>query len=433
MLFVNPINQRQNWSGGVRFKPQSIHYPRSEAELIAHVTQARCEEQTLRLVGAGHSFPPLIQTPHHLVSLDRWQGIESVDISRMTAWVKAGTRLYNLNAELHKLGLALANLGDIDRQSIAGAVSTATHGTGLSLGNVSTQVTGLRLLCADGQIHRLDAQHPWFKAACVSLGALGIITAVELKVQPAYRLKLELRKAKLSEVLDDLDALLATHRHVEFFVFPGSEYVQLKLTNQSDEAPSARWQQHLNDLLLENMAFWGLSEISRRVPGATSKVAQLCGAAISNQVQVDDSHKIFANKRWTRFEEMEYNVPLGAFRTCLEGVLALIQEENLPVHFPIECRFVAADENWLSPSYQRPGAYLAVHQYRGMPWRYYFRMAEWIFKSHDGRPHWGKQHFLKYADFEQLYPRWADFQALRSELDPQHIFLNDYLRPIMRP
>lgn len=419
-----------NWSGGVRFTPTAILFPRSEAEIQELVNKARSEGRCVRLVGAGHSFTPLIETSDYLVSLDAWQGIEQIEVDQQVVWVKAGTRLFRLNEALLAHGLAMVNLGDVNRQSIAGAASTGTHGTGQQLGSVATQIVALRLVSADGQLHTLTPEHPWFDAARVSLGALGIVTAVALQVRPAYKLRLELRKARLEQVLAELPQLLEQHRHLEFFAFPGSPYVQLKISDISDAPSSSRFKQSLNDLLLENLAFWGLSEISRRVPGSTSLVAKICGLAVSDQVQVDQSAYIFGNHRMTRFEEMEYNLPAEHFEERLQALLELIGRERFRVHFPIECRFVQADQIWLSPAYERASAYIAVHQYTGMPWQDYFQAAEQLFLEVAGRPHWGKRHFLRAADFDLLYPRWRDFQTLRQQLDPQGLFLNPHLQQV---
>lgn len=422
---------RRNWSGSLVFQPQRYVLPDSEAVLATLVAETARRGQRLRVVGAAHSFTPLIETADTLVSLDAWQGIEQLDIERQQVWVRAGTRLHRLNRELAAYGLALANLGDIDHQSIAGASSTGTHGTGLGLGNLASQVVGLRLITADGQVHTLHAEHPWLPAARVSLGALGVISAVALQVVPAYRLRLELRKALLQDVLADLPRLLAQHRHVEFFVFPGSPYVQLKLSDPSTEAISPRWKQAANEFLLENMAFWGLSELSRRVPASTARVARLCGWALSDQVQVDDSWRIFANQRWTRFQEMEYALPLDAFEATLTTLLDRIARERVRVHFPIECRFSQGDDAWLSPAHGRDSAYIAVHQYQGMPWQAYFQLAESLFVSAQGRPHWGKHHFLGAAELSALYAHWEAFGELRAQLDPQGHFLNPHLTRLM--
>ncbi|MGV3524381.1 MAG: D-arabinono-1,4-lactone oxidase [Candidatus Sericytochromatia bacterium] len=421
-----------NWSGSLVFQPQQLCLPDSEAALQTLVAQTAQRGQRLRVVGAAHSFTPLIETSDTLVSLDAWQGIEQLDIERQQVWVRAGTRLHRLNRELAAYGLALANLGDIDHQSIAGAISTGTHGTGLGLGNLSSQVVGLRLITADGQVHTLDAQHPWLPAARVSLGALGVISAVALQVVPAYRLRLAIRKALLQDVLAELPRLLAAHRHVEFFVFPGSPHVQLKLSDLTTEAISPRWQQAANELLLENMAFWGLSELSRRVPASTAAVARLCGWAVSDQVQVDDSWRIFANQRWTRFQEMEYALPLEAFADTLTTLLERIAREQVRVHFPIECRFSQGDDAWLSPAHGRDSAYIAVHQYQGMPWQDYFRRAESVFVPAGGRPHWGKHHFLGAQELAACYPEWASFAKLRAQLDLQGCFLNPHLARLLQ-
>jgi FAD-linked oxidoreductase len=425
----------QNWSGALRFQPQAIVYPRSETEIAACVQQAAQAGHKLRLIGAGHSFSPLIHTPDVLMSLDHFQGILRFDIATGEVEVKAGTRLYQLSQALAKLGRALENLGDIDRQSIAGAISTGTHGTGLGFGGLATQVTGLWLITANGETHFCSAtENPeLFAAARVSLGTLGVISRVRVRTVPRFRLELQQHKESVTDVLAKLPQTLAENRHFEFFYFPHTDVAQTKYSNPTEAEPTTGWKDLLHDLVMENLAFKGLSEISRRVPGAPIPVAKTCGAALSSRTKISDSYRVFAVPRLVKFNEMEYCLPLDAFPEAFQELKKLIATQRLAVHFPIECRFGRGDDIWLSPAYGRDSAYIAVHQYQGMPYHDYFRQAEQIFRAHGGRPHWGKMHDLRAADFAGLYPHWDAFGGMRARLDPQGVFLSPYLQRLLEP
>lgn len=418
-----------NWSGGVVGQPEQIVTPSSLDKIVDLVKTAVSQHKQIRLVGAGHSFTPVAQTNSILMSLDNYQGIEAVDKEAGLVTVRAGTRLYQLGTALHENGLAQVNLGDINQQSIAGAVSTGTHGTGADLQTIATQIAALKLVNGRGELITIDESDPdMLNAARISLGMLGIIVEVTLRVVPAYKLHLISQPANLDGILMDLE----THkqnRHFEFFWFPYTKTVQFKRMNLTDEPSTTEgigtW---LNDVVIENGALWLASTISRFFPSTTPSICKLSGRFLSKVEKVNDSYEVFAATRTVRFEEMEYNVPANSFIACLRDIEAEIERQQFPVNFPVECRFVKADDIWLSPAYQRDAGYIAVHVFKGKPYRPYFEAIEAIFQKYNGRPHWGKRHTFTPAQVQAAYPKAADFLQLRAQFDPQGIFLNDHVR-----
>lgn len=428
-----PIRWR-NWSGSAHSRPRAFVQPRDLDDLARLVGEYGRDGRQVRVVGDGHSFTPLARTDDVLLSLDQLQGIESVDRERGTARVWAGTRLKRLGDELLAQDLAQENLGDIDVQSIAGAISTGTHGTGIDFGTIATQVTGLTLVTASGDIIECsDEQRPdVFKAAQVSLGALGVIAAVTLRVVPAKRLRFESRRERLDTTLANLERYKHENSHFEFFWMPYTPWVQAKFLNPTEDAPSAGniWGT-LNKILLENGLYWVLSECCRIMPPATRTVSRISAWGIASVSETDYSHRLFATPRAVKFQEMEYNIPAQDFPAVLGEIRALLERQRFDVHFPIECRFVRGDDIWLSPAYGRDSAYIAVHMYRGMPYERYFRAVEEVYQPYQGRPHWGKMHTLDAATLASRYPRWDDFRRVRAALDPHGLFLNDYLRTLL--
>lgn len=424
----------RNWSGSVACTPQNFAHPSTIEELRKLVLQASTAGGQVRVVGAGHSFTPLVQTSDTLISLDNWQGIEhveKVDERQDIVTVRAGTKLSTLGKLLHEHGLAQENLGDIDVQSIAGAISTGTHGTGIQFGTIATQVVGLILLTAQGEeLECSPEERPdIFKAAQVSLGSLGILTHVKLRTVPSKRLHYRSHRESLESCLEHLESYKQENSHFEFYWLPYTKWVQTKFANETEATPNAGslWST-INQVALENGLYWLLSEACRLFPRLTPTISRISAMGISPIDEVDYSHLIFATPRWVRFQEMEYNIPVEHFTTVLTEVKRCIEKHNFEVHFPIECRFVRGDDIWLSPAYQRDSAYIAVHMYRGMRYKDYFQAIEEIYQHYQGRPHWGKMHTLTAEQLASLYPRWEDFKRIRTQLDPQGLFLNDYLR-----
>jgi FAD-linked oxidoreductase len=422
-----------NWSGIARAIPRTVHYPNSIEEVVDVVRTCLLERRKLRVVGSGHSFTAIVATDDVLVSMDHMQGIVSVDAQAGTATVWAGTKLKLLGVLLHAEGLAQENLGDIDVQSIAGAISTGTHGTGLQFGNISTQVVGLTIVTGTGEVlHCTERSHPeLFKAMQISLGALGVIVQVTLRLRASYRLRYESSRMPLSSCLEQLPTLVAKHRNFEFYWFPYAEPCQLKLMNETLEEPTPRkLSNYFSDIVMENIAFGAISELSRRVPALSAPISRFCAAGFPVYSKVEQSHRIFATQRLVRFNEMEYNLPADAMKDVIREMRETMERERYRVHFPIECRYAQGDDIWLSPAYGRDSAYIAVHMYKGMPHERYFADMERIFLRYGGRPHWGKLHSLESDHLRERYPMWDRFREVRASLDPEGIFASPYLRKV---
>ena len=425
--------QWSNWSGSVQSTPRQIVKPVSIDELAHLMKMYGRDERHVRVVGAGHSFMPLVRTDDILMSLENLQGVTDVNIEQNNITVRSGTWLKNLGDDLFKHGLAQENLGDINVQSIAGAVSTGTHGTGIAYGSLATQVEGFTLITADGErlVCSEERNPDIFKAAQVSLGTLGIIAEVTLRVVPAKRLHFKSHRESLEQCIANLERYKQENDHFEFYWFPYTQWVQTKFLNQTTEpaSKSSLWG-NFNKIVLENGVYWLLSELNRIQPKLSKTISTISAQGIASVDEVNYSHLLFSTPRVVRFQEMEYNIPAEHFSTVLAEIEACVEREHFQVHFPVECRFVHADDIWLSPAYQRESAYIAVHMYRGMPYKAYFEAIEAIFQRYQGRPHWGKMHTQTAHSLEKLYPRWDDFRRVRASLDPKGIFLNSYLKTL---
>ena len=425
-----------NWSESVACQPAAIRYPQSLEEMVAIVNECRREGRGLRVVGSGHSFTPLVATDGVLISLDRYSGLEQIDVAARTATVRGGTKIKALGELLSRHGLAQENLGDIDAQSIAGAISTGTHGTGLTLGSLSTQVIGLTLVTGAGEVLRCsESERPEIlRAAQVSLGALGIIASVTLRLVPAYRLEYVWQRETLGGCLDQLGRNTLDNRNFEFYWLPHTDTVMTKRMNVSQSNTHSQLRhslRHYQELVLENSVLWLISEACRHFPAITPLASGLIAGLISSGADINDSHKIFATPRLVKFQEMEYSLPVENMAVALEAIDRCIRQRRFQVHFPLECRVVRGDGIDLSPAAGRDSAYIAVHMYKGMAYREYFAAMEFILRSYGGRPHWGKLHSLTARELAPLYPRWDHFQAVRASLDPDGVLLNPYLRSIL--
>jgi FAD-linked oxidoreductase len=428
------MTQWRNWSGSVTSIPAEYHKPRTLEEVVAIVQRCKVEGKKIRVVGSGHSFSPLVATDSLLISLDGYTGLEHTDSTACTATVKAGTKLKELGQLLSAQGLAQENLGDINEQSIAGAISTGTHGTGIQFGSISTQVIELTLVTGNGEVVNCSETENrlLFKAAQVSLGALGIIISVTLKLIPAYMLRIDIKKKSLTECLAHLDAFNRDNRHFEFHFLPYTDTVQAKFTNLTPENPTGKsFMRWFNEYALENGALWLLSAFNRQFPQMSERVCKTMAALVTDASGISQAHDVFATARFVKFQEMEYNLPAQHFKAALRELDEMIRRERIKVHIPIECRFVRQDDIPLSPAYGRDSAYIAIHMFKGMPYQRYFEMAEAIFQRYEGRPHWGKMHTYTATQLSALYPEWNAFQLQRGIHDPQRIFSSPYLRSIL--
>ncbi len=358
----------------------------------------------VRVAGTGHSFVPLCATDGVLISLDNLQGLVSVDSGMGTATFWAGTKISQMGEPLLAHGLALSNQGDIDTQAIAGAVSTATHGTGPALGNLSSMVAALRLVLADGSLLHLSAEDAeTFRAARVSLGALGVISQVTMRVLPAFRLYEKSWAESFEECLERLDERIAANRHFEFWWAPPIDMCAMKTLNPTSEEMGVR----------EGEAPSGL--LKRYI----------------NPERVDWSYRIFPSERLNRFNEIEFSIPAGNGPACVIALRDMMKSVHPDVLWPIEYRTVAADDASLSPHQGRPSVTISLHQAADLPHEKFFADAQAILLEHGGRPHWGKWHTLRSQDFESLYPGWKTFQVVRKRLDPAGVFMNDHLRVVL--
>ncbi|MGW9453282.1 D-arabinono-1,4-lactone oxidase [Streptomyces sp. NPDC055632] len=431
-----PAGTWTNWAGDESCTPRQVLRPGSVDEVAAVTGRAASEGRTVRVVGAGHSFNDQVCTDGLLLNLDRLSGLRHVDAEAGLVTVGAGTRLADLNLQLARHGLALPNLGDIDRQSVAGAMSTGTHGTGRKLGNLATQIEALDLVLADGTtLTCTDADPEVLRAARVSLGALGVITGYTLRVVPAFALRAETRTMPLARTLARLDELVDGNDHFEFFALPHAEAALVKLNNRTDEAvrPPHELAKRITEFA-ENGVFEAACRAGRRFPSRIPALNRAVTRLMTPSAYVDQSHRVFTSRRSVRFTEMEWAVPRAACAEVLREILRVIERERLDVGFPIEVRFVAPDElSHLSPAYGRETAYLAVHMYRGMPWEPYFRGVQDIALAFEGRPHWGKRHLMEADGLAARYPAWDRFQTVRSRLDPRGTFTNAHLRRVLGP
>jgi FAD-linked oxidoreductase len=426
----------RNWSRELSCTPTRVERPVSTAEVVAAVRRAADEGRRVRPAGAGHSFTPLVPTDDVLVDLSTMDALLHVDREACRVRVQAGIRLGRLADELVRRGLAFENLGDIDVQTLAGAMATATHGTGATLGNLSSQVEAVQLVDGAGEVHELTADDgDGFLAARVSLGALGVVTEVTLRVLPAYTLRGEDRVEPLDAVLDAFHERAAAHRHFELFAFPYSDRA-LTRTNDVVAAPPAppgpvrTW---VHDRLLTTHALGAVSRAGRRVPAAIPTLNRVVARLGGSAPRVDHAHRVFASPRDVRFTEMELALPRDAAVPFVREVLDLVDRERFPVNFPIEVRTAAGDDALLSTAHGRDSCYVAVHNFVGLPYEGYFAAVWELAQPYEPRPHWGKRHPATAAELAPRYPAWDRFAAVRADLDSDGRFRNDHLDRVLGP
>lgn len=431
----------QSWAGSVSCSPERVVSPRTVAEVAAAVTSAR----ELRVVGGGHSFSPVVTTNGVLMSVDALRHVaEPVRLAQPegrathTVTVGAGLRLRELNRALAARGLAMSNLGDIDCQSVAGAISTGTHGTGGAAAGLSTMVRGVGIVLADGtHVEASASQDPGlFEVARLGLGAVGVLTSVTLAVEPAYTLRAVEEPWPLARVLDELEGpggLLATNEHVEMFWFPHTDRALTKRNNRvpHDDAPLRPVRAWIDDELLSNGAFEVANRIGAHLPRTVPTLARLSSRALSARSFTAPSHEVFVSARRVRFHETEWALPRAAMPTVLAELERWIDRTRARVSFPVEVRFAAPEDVWLSTAHGRDTAYVAVHQFHRADHRALFAATQDLMVAHGGRPHWGKMHGLDAQRLAPLYPRFGDVLGVVERVDPEGRFRNDHLEVVL--
>ena len=409
-----------NWSGSVTARPARIAAPRSEDELATLVQGAG----RVRVVGAGHSFMPLCATEGTLVRLAELDSPVELAPDGRSAWAPGGWSLKRVAEALWALGRSLPNQGDVDPQSLAGAIATGTHGTGAQLGSLSSFARAFRLMLADGSIVECsrELRPELFEAQRLSLGLVGIATAVRIDVVPAYRLEQRIERVRLDEIASRFADIAGRHRHAEFFAFPYSDHVILKTLHPTDDDSPFRPPRGDGEA-----EFQRLCDLCNAVPFATGMLQRRLMAGIRSSRRVGPAHQIFPSERRVRFEEMEYELPRDAGLAALREAIRWIRRRKVAVLFPFEFRWTAGDDIWLSPFNRGPCASISIHQYARRRWQRLFRKVEPIFRAHGGRPHWAKRHTLGPREVFALYPRAHEFCAVRRTVDPQGKFANDHL------
>ena len=417
----------RNWSGGLVAYPAGRVSPASEDELAGYMTRT---SGRVRPVGSGHSFAPLVPTDGHLIVLDQLTGLLASDAGALQATFAAGTRLADMGSLLAGIDQAMFNMPDIDRQTLAGATATATHGTGIRFTCLSEMVTQLTLVTPRGEVMTVNAKsHPdVFAAAKVSLGALGIVTQMTLQNRKPYRLKAHNGIERIDAVLDRFDEAAEQHRHFEIFPLTHSDYAMTLAIDETQE-PINNPPQSAEEAaaFAHAMASWAKVPPEERQPLVDGLAQQ-----IEPSVAVDESHKILSNIRNTRFNEMEYSVPLEAGADCLREVLNTIKKQAIDVLFPLEYRYVRRDSTWLGMSSgAEDHAAISIHRIASEDYQPYFERIEPIFWKYGGRPHWGKIHSLGARQLRKLYPHFDDFVELQSEFDPAGRMLNPHLIKVL--
>lgn len=414
----------RNWSGSQQCLPAARKAPASIAELQQLVANST---GVLRPVGAGHSFTPLVPTDGTLVSLSRLGGISDVDAKTLQATIGGGTRLGDIGQPLQDAGQALVNMPDIDEQTLAGSLATATHGTGAGLGSMSTLVTGMQLMTAKGELIECDAQRTpeLFQAARVSLGTLGIVTQVRMQNVAPYRLRRTTKWFELEEMLEVVDGMADQHRNFEFFYVPFSGMGFTDAHDITEEAIASTENIDTNEATMELKMLRDWLEWS---PTLRRLILGGYTSTIEDEVTIGSSWKNYANERNVRFNEMEYHLPRENGLQALREIITALETQHHEVFFPLEVRYVKGDDIWLSPFYQQDSMSIALHRYFEEDYTPYFNTVEPILRKHGGRPHWGKLNTLGRKDFQSLYPRWQEFAEVRREMDPEGRFMNKYLQ-----
>ena len=434
---LTPGTTWRNWGRSESVRPLMMASPSSVDEVAAIVRFARERELTVKTVGAGHSFTAIARAEDVQLDICRLEGLLGVDLPHNRVTLGAGTHLHRLPALLEPYGLALPNMGDIDRQTIAGATSTGTHGTGARYPGLAAQIVAMTMVTSDGSILRIsETEHPeLLPAARLGLGALGVLVELTLQCVPAFLLQAVERPAGFDEVLDGLEQRVAAVDHFEFYWWPHTDGVMTKsntrLAADAERHPVGPFAAFVEDRIVSNAVLAMLCNVGRLAPALTPRINRLATRVYGNRTYTDHSHEVFVSSRTTRFREMEYAIPRAAIPDALRDIRSLIDSSGWTISFPVEVRVAAADDNWLSTASHRDSGYIAVHRYFRDDHEEYFRGVEQIMRGYQGRPHWGKIHYRDAESLAEVYPQHSEFVAVRDRLDPERVFTNPYLDRVL--
>ncbi len=426
----------RNWSGNERVVPREVARPTHEAEICALLQNANETGRKVKAIGSGHSFTGAAIAPDTQVDLSDYQGLVGIDREKKQVTLKAGTKLWRIPELIAPLGLAMQNLGDINRQSIAGAVSTSTHGTGLSFGGLGSQLAGVRIVTGAGEIVDVDGSDPeLLDALRVTIGAYGVVSEITLQLVDDFDLHVVEGLESFDFVTHHWRELCERHDHFEFFWFGHADRVVTKTSrrlapNDLPRTPSGSVQEFFSDEIVGNAAFAALCQVGKLAPSRVPQLNRIATSGWGESDRVKHWSEGFASPRRVRFYESEYAVPFDAVPEVLREIRKVFLEEDTRITFPIEVRSAAADSAWLATNHGRETGYIAIHQHVGSDYRDYFRRVQAIFAEFEGRPHWGKMHPLTPSELAPLYPRWADALALRESYDPNRVLANPYTAQI---
>ncbi|WPK11005.1 D-arabinono-1,4-lactone oxidase [Lysinibacillus louembei] len=438
MFSINNWQQGEkwtNWSQQITSYPSTYYAPISIEEIQQVILNMK-KNQTLRVTGAAHSFSPVAMPEETALTMHHLRGLLAVDQENLTATFYAGTYLHEIGPLLAAHNLALINMGDIQAQTLAGVIATGTHGTGVTLGSFSSMVTKWSFINGLGEyIEHEKGADTLSEALHVSVGLLGILVTVTIKVMPLYSLHYISEKVNLMDALQSFQQTIHTHRHVEWFYFPGSDLIQVKKMDAVAPVEQNKWERRLNEAnlqLVENGLFYVISELCKWQPKASASVSKLSAKLVSEGQRTDLSYRMFPSPRSVKFVETEYAIPLQQFEACMEEVHAVLKQGLFDVHFPIECRTTKGEEGMLSPTQGEESAFLAFHMYKGMNETPYFEWVRTLMKKYNGRPHWGKVNDYHADNIRQYYPKFDQFAAIREEHDPNNLFVTTYFRRIFQ-
>ena len=445
MLKIQSSNSWSNWAGNQTSNPLSIKKPKNEEDVVAIVKEAKKRGLKVKAVGSGHSFTGIAVTDEVLICLDEIADIRDVDFENSTVRVGSGIKLCDLNPILRRSGLAMPNLGDIVYQSISGAISTSTHGTGLEFKTIAEAVCGMRIVDGEGTVVACDTQQnsEVFHAARVGLGALGIITEVTIQCVEAFNLHAVEEILPIGEVTNNFDRWSKMTDHVEFFWMPNTDKALLKRNTRTLEAPpkprnkrhsfKRRWNRFKNEEIKQNFLFGAMNHLGKIAPPLVPKLNSMVAGERGRAEYITTSYEVFASPRRVRFYEMEYAVPIESGIEAFQKVVQLIGDLDHYISFPVEYRVLGKDEIPMSTASDRDSAFIAVHVFRNTPFEKYFRGVEEIMVDYNGRPLWWKLHFQDHESLSKIYPQWEAFQNVRRLMDPLGIFSNPYLDKVLGP